>query len=114
MIRYNKFKIDYFLLFISYIIVIFLSSYINKFVYRILPYAEIKIESLEKNLGDTNYITLLEDEETSLFYNLKNIYDKNIEKRNNLIGLNYIKKGENNYSVNALSSNNSENIIYLK
>ena len=114
MINHNKFKIDYFLFFISYIIVIFLSSYINKFVYRILPYAEIKIESLEKNSGDINYITLLEDEETSLFYNLKNIYDKNIEKRNNLIGLNYIKKGENNYSVNALSSNNSENIIYLK
>ncbi|RRD40752.1 hypothetical protein EII29_02120 [Leptotrichia sp. OH3620_COT-345] len=111
--RLNK-KENLYLLFLSYLLSFCMFTYVNEFIYKILPETEITISSFEKETGkNINHITILETEETKKNYNIKEIFLKNKKFEYNLEGFNYVKKGDFGYSSNAIHLNNSKNKITL-
>ena len=116
--NYTK-KENIYIMFLSYLLAFCMFSYINEFVYNVLPEVEITISSYEtekntrteKNL---NYITLLENETTTKFYRLKNIFDKNKNLKENINSIKFINRGEYGYNLNALYLENINNKITFK
>ena len=71
-------KENIYIMFFSYLLAFCMFSYVNRVIYKILPDIELTISSYkpEKNEGTEKnllYIALLEDENTSKFYKLKNL-----------------------------------------
>jgi len=111
-------KENIYIMFLSFVLVFCMFSYVNEFIYNTLPKTEITITpyETEKNIEiekTINYVTLLENETTVKFYKLKDMFYKNKNLKENLKGLEYIKKGEYNYSLNALRLNNLNNKILI-
>ncbi|WP_369712966.1 hypothetical protein AB8B23_00320 [Leptotrichia sp. HSP-342] len=111
----NKKVIIYKLLF-SIIVSFMMYSYVNEIVYKILPIKEVEISIVEK---DNSNIMIIENEETSKFYSLKEIFKKNklknadlkekIEKNNKYII--YFSNPETKISFNLKEVPN--NAIYF-
>ena len=116
--RYIK-KENIYIMFLSYLLAFCMFSYVNEFIYKILPDVEITISSYEpeKNEGTEKnllYIALLEDENTSKFYKLRDIFDENKKLKENTEGLNYINIGDYGYNLNSLHMNNPKNKVTIK
>lgn len=109
-----KDKKNVYLLILSYFLAFCMFSYVNEFVYTVLPEVEITISSLEETIKNVNHITLLEDEDTKRYYDMSEVFLKSKELNENLEGLNYIKKGDYGYSVNAIHVNSSKNRVKIK
>ena len=112
--KFFKDRKNIYLLILSFFLAFCMFSYVNEFVYMILPKVEVTISPVEIKTENTNYITLLEDEDTKRYYNLNHVFLENKKLNENLDGLNYIKKGVYGYSVNAIHINNSKNKIKMK
>ena len=94
-------------------------SYVNMVIYKILPDIELTISSYkpERNEGTEKnllYIALLEDENTSKFYKLKNVFNENKKLKENIEGFNYINVGDYGYNLNSLHMNNPKNKVIIK
>ena len=116
--RYIK-KENIYIMFLSYLLAFCMFSYVNEFIYKILPDVEITISSYEpeKNEGTEKnllYIALLEDKNTSKFYKLRDIFDENKKLKENTEGFNYINIGDYGYNLNSLHMNNPKNKITIK
>ena len=116
--RYIK-KENIYIMFLSYLLAFCMFSYVNEFIYKILPDVEITISSYEpeKNEGTEKnllYIALLEDKNTSKFYKLRDIFDENKKLKENTEGLNYINIGDYGYNLNSLHMNNPKNKVTIK
>ena len=107
-------KKNIYLLVLSYFLAFCMFSYVNEFVYTVLPEVEIAISPLEETTKNINHITLLEDEDTKRYYDMNKVFLKSKELDENLEGLNYIKKGDYGYSVNAIHINSSKNRVKIK
>mgnify|MGYP000960798790 CR=1 FL=1 len=106
-------------MFLSYLLAFCMFSYVNEFIYKMLPDVELTISSYEpeKNEGtekNLNYIALLEDENTSKFYKLRDVFDENKKLKENTEGFNYINVGDYGYNLNSLYMNNPKNKVTIK
>lgn len=70
-------KIVIYKLLFSIILSFLMFSYTNKLVYKLLPTREVIISSINKEKKDT-YISITQNDETSRFYDLKDILNKNM------------------------------------
>nr|WP_314113534.1 hypothetical protein [uncultured Leptotrichia sp.] len=112
-------KENIYIIFFSYLLAFCMFSYVNKFIYKILPDVELTISSYEpeKNEGTEKnfpYIALLEDENTSKFYKLRDIFDQNKKLKENTEGFNYVNVGDYGYNLNSIHMNNPKNKINIK
>ena len=112
-------KENIYIIFFSYLLAFCMFSYVNKFIYKILPDVELTISSYEpeKNEGTEKnfpYIALLEDENTSKFYKLRDIFDQNKKLKENTEGFNYVNVGDYGYNLNSIHMNNPKNKISIK
>ena len=112
-------KENIYIMFLSYLLAFCMFSYVNEFVYKILPNVELTISSYkpERNEGTEKnllYIALLEDENTSKFYKLKNVFNENKKLKENIEGFNYINVGDYGYNLNSLHMNNPKNKVIIK
>ena len=71
-------KIEIYKLLFSIILSFMMFSYTNKLVYKLLPTREVTISSINKEKKDS-YITITQNDETSRFYDLKDIFNKNTD-----------------------------------
>ena len=112
-------KENIYIMFLSYLLAFCMFSYINQFIYKMLPDVELTISSYEpeKNKGTEKnfpYIALLEDKNTLKFYKLRNIFDQNKKLKENTEGFNYINVGDYGYNLNSIHMNNPKNKINIK
>ena len=112
-------KENIYIMFLSYLLAFCMFSYINQFIYKMLPDVELTISSYEpeKNEGTEKnfpYIALLEDENTSKFYKLRDIFDQNKKLKENTEGFNYVNVGDYGYNLNSIHMNNPKNKINIK
>ena len=112
-------KENIYIMFLSYLLAFCMFSYVNEFIYKMLPDVELTISSYEpeKNEGtekNLNYIALLEDENTSKFYKLRDVFDENKKLKENTEGFNYINVGDYGYNLNSLYMNNPKNKVTIK
>lgn len=112
-------KENIYIMFLSYLLAFCMFSYVNEFIYKMLPEVKITIASYEpeKNEGieeNLNYIALLEDDNTSKFYKLRNIFDENRKLKENTEGFNYINVGDYGYNLNSIHMNNPKNKVTIK
>ena len=70
-------KIEIYKLLFSIILSFMMFSYTNKLVYKLLPTREVIISSINKEKKDT-YISITQNDETLRFYDLKDIFNKNM------------------------------------
>ena len=112
-------KENIYIMFFSYLLAFCMFSYVNRVIYKILPDIELTISSYkpEKNEGTEKnllYIALLEDENTSKFYKLKNVFNENKKLKENIEGFNYINVGDYGYSLNSIHMNSFKNKVTIK
>lgn len=112
-------KENIYIMFLSYLLAFCMFSYVNEFIYSILPEVEITINSYETEKNTEiekglSYIVLLENETTTKFYKLKDVFAKNKNLEENVEGFNYIKVGEYGYNLNSLHLNNYKNKVNIK
>lgn len=99
-----------------YILVLFFSfSFFDKnFFINFLPYEKISISSQnKKNIENENYIVILGVSDDKKIYNLNKIFMENKKLKENVNGLNFIRKGQMGYGTDVIYTTNSQNKIIL-
>ena len=99
-----------------YLLVLFFSfSFFDKnFFINFLPYEKISISSQnKKNIENENYIVILGVSDDKKIYNLNKIFMENKKLKENVNGLNFIRKGQMGYGTDVIYTTNSQNKIIL-
>ena len=99
-----------------YLLVLFFSfSFFDKnFFINFLPYEKISISSQnKKNIENENYIVILGESDDKKIYNLNKIFMENKKLKENVNGLNFIRKGQMGYGTDVIYTTNSQNKIIL-
>ena len=99
-----------------YLLVLFFSfSFFDKnFFINFLPYEKISISSQnKKNIENENYIVILGVSDDKKIYNLNKIFMENKKLKENVNGLNFMRKGQMGYVTDVIYRSNSQNKIIL-
>ena len=99
-----------------YLLVLFFSfSFFDKnFFINFLTYEKISISSQnKKNIENENYIVILGVSDDKKIYNLNKIFMENKKLKENVNGLNFIRKGQMGYGTDVIYTTNSQNKIIL-
>ncbi len=104
---------NFYIVLLSFLLSFCMFTYINEFVYNIIPESNIRISSFEKKIGKSSIIILEDDSSQKKSYEINKVFFENKKIKQNETGLHYIKKGDYGYNLEAIYLDSIDNVVQI-
>ena len=104
---------NFYIVLLSFLLSFCMFTYINEFVYNIIPESNIRISSFEKKIGKSSIIILEDDSSQKKSYEIDKVFFENKKIKQNETVLHYIKKGDYGYTLEAIYLDSLDNVVQI-